>query len=85
MTSYEHVNAIKFFVLYDINNNVADVINGFMTYDEAKQFCEQKNNLFDGKLTVFAVDSADDDDKELELIRENYLYQLQEQEEEWDR
>lgn len=56
-----------------------------MTYDEAKQFCERMNNRYNQKLVIFDVDSADDGNKELERIRENYFYYLQEQEEEWDR
>ncbi len=80
MSNYEYVNSIKFFVLYD-----NDVLDGFMTYDEAKQFCERMNNRYNQKLVIFDVDSADDGNKELERIRENYFYYLQEQEEEWDR
>lgn len=77
-----NIYQIKFFVLCD-----DDVVDGFMRYDDAKKFCDDMNSRYmryNHKFTIFNVDSADDD-KELERIRENYLYQLQEQEEEWDR
>lgn len=80
MVNYEYLNSIKFFVLYDNN-----AIDGFATYEEAKEFCTCMNNRYNQKLVIFAVDSVDDEDKELERIRESYICCLQEQEEEWNR
>lgn len=72
---------IKFFVLQN-----GDVVDGFQDYNSAEQFCRDMEKLHPGnKFMIFSVDSVSDDDKELERIREHFFYQMQEQEEEWDR
>lgn len=75
------IYSIKFFVLQD-----GDVINGFQSDDDAKQFCRDMKKAYPRHTyTIFSVDSVTDDDKELERIREHFFYQMQAREEDWDR
>lgn len=80
MNSYNYIlQNIKFFVLFEGN-----VVEGFEEYSDAVNYCYDIKRRFGKKLTIYSVNAAEDD-KELERIREAFFYQMQEQEEEWDR
>lgn len=80
-----YVYSIKFFVL----RNDGVVFDGFANESEAKDCCARMNRESYGSgynFSVYYVSSANDDDKELERIRESFFYQLQAREaEEWER
>lgn len=77
-----NIYSIKFFVLQEDG----DVIDGFQSYDDAERFCRHMKKSYPAHtFTIFSVDAVNEDDKELERIRESfYRYQLA-LEEEWDR